>query len=463
MKIRTIRLENVRRFVNAVEIAGIGDGLNVLTTRNERGKSTFFDALHAAFFKDRNSWDKEIRSLVPHAGGDPSVTVEIELPEGVFRIEKRWNRRRNGAARILSGNQLLKQADDAEYWIAETVKSPRDGGPAGLLWVRQGQSGLDDGRNLHRARRDLLTSVAGEVELMTGGRRMESALEMCGTELLRYLTNTRRVRTGGPLDLQQRGAESLRDSRAGLEEKSNDLREELERRKELRKDLDVLDEPEEAELRASRFADAEAAHDEATRHHEVLKRAMEAERAAGLESERAREKLDQLEQNLAERREARTEYESAKEEAAATMVGKGAAETKVAELQQAHESARISTETAAKTLQMAMRAETSASVEDRRRELNDQLGRAEDLRRQTEQASADAKAEIEKQVLADLESLDEELRVLKRTREAEGRRSRWSTCPDARAEFHLTALNSRIGRGRRFRTGLCWRSKTSVG
>ena len=45
MKIRSIRLENVRRFVAPVEIAGIGDGLNVLTTPNERGKSTFFDAL----------------------------------------------------------------------------------------------------------------------------------------------------------------------------------------------------------------------------------------------------------------------------------------------------------------------------------------------------------------------------------------------------------------------------------
>ena len=37
MKIRAIRLENVRRFVSPVEIAGIGDGLNVLTAPNERG------------------------------------------------------------------------------------------------------------------------------------------------------------------------------------------------------------------------------------------------------------------------------------------------------------------------------------------------------------------------------------------------------------------------------------------
>ena len=74
MKIRAIRLENVRRFVDPVEIAGIGDGLNVLTAPNERGKSTFFDALHAVFFKDRKSWDKEIRSSCSlcgwRSGGD---------------------------------------------------------------------------------------------------------------------------------------------------------------------------------------------------------------------------------------------------------------------------------------------------------------------------------------------------------------------------------------------------------
>ena len=57
MKLRTIRLENVRRFIDPVEIGGIGDGLNVFSAPNEHGKSTVFDALHTVFFKQRNSWD----------------------------------------------------------------------------------------------------------------------------------------------------------------------------------------------------------------------------------------------------------------------------------------------------------------------------------------------------------------------------------------------------------------------
>ena len=150
MKIRSIRLQDVRRFVEPVVIDGIGDGLNVLSAPNERGKSTVFDALHAVFFKSSKTWDKEIRALVPYAGGDPSVAVEIETQEGLFRIEKSWNKSRSGTARIYSGSSLLKQADSAHDWISEVLKPPKDGGPAGLLWVRQGQFRLDEDKDGHR-------------------------------------------------------------------------------------------------------------------------------------------------------------------------------------------------------------------------------------------------------------------------------------------------------------------------
>ena len=419
MKIRAIRLENIRRFVEPVEIRAIGDGLNVLTAPNERGKSTFFDALHAVFFKDRKSWDKQIRSLVPHAGGAPSVVVEIELPEGVYAIEKHWNSRRTGDARILSGGQLLKQADEAESWIAEILKAPQDGGPAGLLWVRQGQSGLDDGQNLERARRDLLSSVAGEVEVMTGGRQMDMALDLCSSELLRYQTPTGRVRADGPLKRHQDDVAALREDHAELKSKSIDLQDELERRRELRRTLDDLEDPDEEEARKRRIVEAEAEHEEAARHHQTLERAQEAERAREAESERASEKLEALEKNLAEVREAGTELGTAKQDEAETIAEKGRAESNVSELEQAHVSARADAETAAETLRLAMRAEAAASVEERRRELTEQLGKAEELRQQEEQATAAAKTEISDDVLAELEGLDEELRVLRKTRDIE--------------------------------------------
>ena len=255
MKIRAIRLENVRQFIDPVEIREIGDGLNVLTAPNERGKSTFFDALHAVFFKDRKAWDREIRALVPHAGGDPSVMVEIKLPDGVFRIEKRWNKGRRGDVRILSDGRVFKQADDAQAWIAEILKSPKDGGPAGLLWVRQGQSGLDEGEATQRARRDLLTSVAGEVEAMTGGRRMDVARDLCRKERDRYLTKTGLPKADGPLKRAGDSVTSLQKRREDLEQRSGELRRELDRRRELRRELADLDDPEAEETRTKRLSE----------------------------------------------------------------------------------------------------------------------------------------------------------------------------------------------------------------
>lgn len=417
MRIRSIRLENVRRFVDPVEIADIGDGLNVLTAPNERGKSTFFDALHALFFKDRKSWDKEIRSLVPYAGGDPQVMVDIELPDGMFRISKRWNRGRRGEVRITSSDQLIKQADDAEAWIADTLKSPKDGGPAGLLWVRQGQSNLRDGADTQRARRDLMTSVAGEVEAMTGGRRMDTVREECRKALDRYLTATGRVKSNSPLKRAENDAAALEDERQELERKCNNLRLELDRRKDLRSELADLDDPEQEAARRQRLAKAKAAHDEANRHHEELERASERERAKRADQDRAAGKLDTLEENIAELKEARAALVEAQEKEARCNSEVDTADSKMFEAASAHEAAKQRAETAADVLRRTLHVQASVSAAGRLQELKAQLESAEQLRQKKEQASVDAGKEITDRSHTEIEALDEELRIVRRTRD----------------------------------------------
>ena len=419
MKLRAIRIENVRRFVGPVEIAGIGDGLNILSTPNERGKSTMFDALHAVFFKDRKSWDKEIRSLVPHAGGDPSVAVEIELADGIYRIEKRWNSRRRGDARITTAGRLVKQADDAEAWIAEVLKSPKDGGPAGLLWVRQGLTGLDNGDTAHLARRDLLTSVAGEVEAMTGGRRMDAARDRCREELERYLTPKRRVKSDGPLKRKEDEVAALQANRVELAAKSEQLRDELKQRRDLRQELGRLEDPEEEAKRKSRLADAKAAHAEASRHAEALERAKSAEQAKDVEAKRAEERLASLEDDLSEFAKATEEYRTAKEQEAIANEQQRLADAAKSGAGTAYETALRHAESAAATLQQTLRAQAAAAATELRRDLMGQLDRAEKLRQHVEQATADARTELSDRVLADLETLDESVRILRRTRDLE--------------------------------------------
>ena len=414
MKLRTIRLENIRRFTDPVEISGIGDGLNVLSAPNEHGKSTVFDALHAVFFKPRKSWDKEIRSLVPHAGGDPSVAVEIELADGIYRIEKRWSGQRNGDARIQTAGRLIKQADDAEVWIAKTLKAPKDGGPAGILWVRQGLTGLDDGNVSRLARRDLLTSVAGEVEAMTGGRRMDAARDRCLRELGLYLTATGRKKADGPLKRQEDAIDSLREKRLEHATTSDQLRHELDCRRKLRRELTNLENPEEREERNTRLAKAKAAHADASHHDELLKRAKREEYTKRVEAGRAKEQLDLLNRDLTELAEAAEAHRIANERAQQAVKQLRLKESQMTEAENVRNSSRDRAGSASDTLTKVLLAESAAVETERRQELAEKIERAGELRQWSEQASAEVRTELSDAVLERLEGLDESVRVLRR-------------------------------------------------
>ena len=128
MRIRAIRLTDVRRFDRPVAVEGVGDGLNLLCAPNEAGKSTLFDALHAAFFLPHRSQAKEAKALRPRVGGAPEVTVEIETEDGRFEIAKRWfSRPMAEVRRVPPGGgapELEAKADEAEARIARLVEEP---------------------------------------------------------------------------------------------------------------------------------------------------------------------------------------------------------------------------------------------------------------------------------------------------------------------------------------------------
>ncbi|MFD1809502.1 hypothetical protein ACFSHQ_19640 [Gemmobacter lanyuensis] len=67
--------------------------------------------------------------------------VEVELPEGRFRISKRWLGRAQAQVQDASG-RLIAQADEAEAWIDRLMGGDL-AGPSGLLWVRQGLLGIE--------------------------------------------------------------------------------------------------------------------------------------------------------------------------------------------------------------------------------------------------------------------------------------------------------------------------------
>jgi len=407
MKIRSITLNNVRRFTSPARVEDIGDGLNVLCEPNEHGKSTLFDAIQALFFKPHSSRDKEVSTLRPHAGGAPEVTVVVETDEGHFSVAKRWFQK--PAATVHRNGTLMAQADEAEAWIADLLGDDT-GGPSGLIWVRQGMTNLTGGSKKEQdaaleARRDLMTSVGEEVEAMTGGRRMDIALARCREELAVYATGTGRPKTNGPWKGAQEEVETLKVLRDELALTAKDLHDALAERKRARRDLRELEAPEAAEERRKKLEQAAAAHATAQRHAEEVDTEARKVEMARLTAETAQTRLDTIRETLAEQKIATDKVGAAEIEA---KLGKELLEAQ----RKARDEAEVALETAQKDLKaaegalsLAMRAKAAKAGAERRHELEDRISKAERTRSVMETAAVTARSGPDAETLGQLEAL----------------------------------------------------------
>ncbi|MCR8550179.1 chromosome segregation protein SMC [Salipiger sp. P9] len=406
MKLRAIRLENVRRFTTPVTVTGIADGLNVLSEPNERGKSTLFDALQALFFKAHGSRDKEVAALRPHAGGAPEIAVEVETEAGRFTIAKRWFSK--PAATVHRDGRLIAQSDAAEAWIAELLGGA-EGGPSGLIWVRQGVTDLGSGSKREQeaaleARRDLMSSIGEEVEAMTGGRRMDMALARCREELERYASGkTRRPR--GPWKEAQDAVAALEAEHTRLSATATALHEALAMRKRCRRELAELEDPEAQQNRQDRLEAARAAQRAAERHLEELESDARRLEAAQLALATARDRRDRLRAATAEAAEAArlaeemaAASEAAQREQAARQADKDSADARFDAAQQALKSAE-------EDRRRAERARAAREGAARRKELAARIAEAERARHAMEEAAAAAQRGPDAAALRRLEAL----------------------------------------------------------
>jgi DNA repair exonuclease SbcCD ATPase subunit len=392
MRLRSIELTNVRRFAGQrALLSGIGDGITVLSEANEFGKSTFFDAIHAVFFEKHGSRNAAIKSLQSHAGGAPEVAVELDLPQGRFRIAKRWMNRAQAQVHDATG-RLIRQADEAEAWI-DGLMGGGLSGPSGLLWVRQGLMGLesDDRRDRERdlsARRDLLSSVAGEIDMMTGGRRMDAVLDHVAEALSKLATATGRPKAGGEWARALDEAAAFAAEEAGLRPKAERLTGDLARRSEVNRTLNRLTDPTDAAARAQVLTDAQAAHQAALAHQAQVTQAETALRLARLDADRAEQEIAAAATLAARVVAAQTALTKAEEVATATRTRaddlgqRDRAATEAAEAL-AHQTRDLRTR-----LQAATRAETVKAAKAQAEDLQRRLDRATGLQTSLDQTRA---------------------------------------------------------------------------
>ena len=149
MIVRALQLDQFKKFDQPVVIEAFSDGLNLIAGPNEMGKSTLLLALRAALFERHGSRSQAIKALQPNhiQGAAPSVTVDLELGDGIYRIEKRFLRR--PLARLIEPNGRIMEGSDAESEIRKLLRLEPDhalpldkGSPAhfGVMLTPQSQS-----------------------------------------------------------------------------------------------------------------------------------------------------------------------------------------------------------------------------------------------------------------------------------------------------------------------------------
>ena len=423
MKISALRLFNVKRFAGrGVAIEGIADGVNVFCAANEHGKSTIFEALHALFFQPYSGIPNAVRKLRPYSSGNPLIEADLSTAEGRFRITKQYYGGRSARVTDLTTGRLVAQADEAENFIASLIKGGT-AGPAGLLWVRQGVTGIEKRSSSEedsekQVRVSLLESVQGEVEAITGGRRMAEIMEAVTSELEKLVTK-RGPKTGGRYAAAIVEHDRLTAQEMRLWGEVAALREKLDKQASDTKRLDELERVEDRQERRKAIETAQAAFDTAKAQGEVLK-------TAEAELKLVRERRDVADRDLKAFRAAETKAKELQEEQLKVGRRLNEAADKRSEVVELIEKARADAEAAEAEEQVTREllarldaAERAREASERLAEFKERLDQAEATRVALEETEANlALAKIPPRAVDELQALEIEIAQIRAVEEA---------------------------------------------
>jgi DNA repair exonuclease SbcCD ATPase subunit len=280
--------------------------------------------------------------------------------------------------------------------------------------------GLSEADASLAVRRDLVGSVAGEIEAVTGGRQMEGLRRRVREELQTYLTPTGRLARGGPLQIAEDEVTELSARADELEAQAAALRTKLADRRALRRERDEIGAPEAVAERRARLERARQAAEDAERHRDRIGTAQARCDAAEAKLFQARQALEKLGEQIGARdtaeRDLKTAEEAHKTEAAALHEAEEALRT--ARALQAEAEARL--REALRVQRAVSEAETARMAATRRAELQARLERARALRDRIEQLSAEAAKGPDARAMRAIEAAETALAMARHARTARG-------------------------------------------
>lgn len=181
MRLRRLRVEQLRQFREPLQIEHFEPGLNVISGPNESGKSTLVRAIRAAFFERYKS--NSVADLQPwgDSSATPSVSLAFEADGKQWQLDKRFLKKKRCD---LSVDGELFSGDEAEEKLSRFMgyQLPNRGssksehwGIPGLLWIEQGE-GQDVRQAVVSATDHIqtaLSSMVGDVSSSHGDRIIE--------------------------------------------------------------------------------------------------------------------------------------------------------------------------------------------------------------------------------------------------------------------------------------------------
>ena len=247
MKIRSLELQNFRKFTKPMRLTGLGDGINVLAECNEFGKSTVLAAIRGVLFERHTSKAKGVAEMRhwTHTTS-PQVLLEFERDGGVYRIEKRFLHK-EPFARLHMRDGSFHEGDVAEEKLQQLLgfrkagnqgHKPEDAGMWGALWVTQLQATRLPELPEY-ARQTIHGCLEAQLGTITGGLRGKGFLQTVERDLAKLLNGNGKP-TGSykqVLEAHAKAAERM----AQLEATRDELKENIDALEKTRQRLQALE------------------------------------------------------------------------------------------------------------------------------------------------------------------------------------------------------------------------------
>jgi DNA repair exonuclease SbcCD ATPase subunit len=397
MKLRSLALNQFKKFTSPMRLDGIDDGLNVVVGRNEMGKSTLLDALRAALFEKYSSKAQPIAALQNDRNqAGPVVELAFEMDDGLYRITKRFIKKPYARLSCPDGRTLEGDAaEDALRGLlgfdepGKTGAKPETIGMWNVLWVQQGHS-FGALELPETARSSLHSALESEVGEVLGGRRGRALPQAIEKQLGELVTSNGRPRGTykdaiDHRDTLQADLESLRTRRTELSQTLDDLedaQDSLSRLSSSERDKEDQAEFDGARTRHSQLAALEARIQAAAADLQLKQRNLE----QAVQAQAARNKLqediaaddravkaarDRLDEVSEQEKDARKKYDG---------------------LQEAVRAAEAAVTKADATVTLKRRILAAVERDARIRTLQDQLAKAQDAEKRQHEAQQGAAA-----------------------------------------------------------------------